>query len=77
MVTKRQQLKQTENPNALWVVLTHKSSVGNEAEITRRLAASPEDAPRIAVLMLCERNRLEHGDILRVLSTRANGNRQV
>jgi len=68
MVTKRQQLNQI-NPNALWVVLTHKSAVGNETEIARRLAASPEDAPRIAVLMLCERNRLEHGDILRVLRT--------
>ena len=66
---------QKNNPNAVWVILTHKSSVGNEAEIERRLAPSPEDAPRIAVLMLCARDKLEHGDIVRVLRTRATNDK--
>jgi len=58
--------KQEDSRNALWVILSHKTKTG-EIEIERRLAPSPEDAPRIAVLLLCSRNKLEHGDILRVL----------
>jgi hypothetical protein len=60
--------RQQDNPHALWIILTHRSN-GSEIEIERRLAASSADAPRIAVLMLCAHDRLEHGHLLRVLSS--------
>jgi hypothetical protein len=61
--------RQQDNPDALWIILTHRSN-GSEVEIERRLAASSADAARIAVLMLSAHDRLEHGHILRVLQTR-------
>ena len=52
----------------LWIILSHRLP-NSEVVIERRSAASSEDAARIAVTMIAARNRLEHGDILRVLSS--------
>jgi hypothetical protein len=52
----------------LWIILSHRLP-NSEVVIERRSAASSEDAARIAVMMIGARNRLEHGDILRVLSS--------
>ena len=59
--------KQQDNQK-LWLILSHRSP-NKEVVIERRSAASSEDAARIAGMMIAARNRLEHGDMLRVLSS--------
>jgi hypothetical protein len=50
----------------LWVVYRD----GSDHEIERRLANSPQDAPRIIALLACSHEQFVHGDCIRVLSTK-------